>query len=93
MLEPEQYAQVLFDLGFAEQHVRLQVYAHVLPTTHHVVEWVRGTTLTRFEKRLAPGCVRRASSPTTSAALIDALGDNEPQFFPFRRILFWARRT
>ena len=92
VLEPEQYSQVLFDLGFAEQHVRLQVYAHVLPTTHHVVEWVRGTTLTRFEKRLAPAAFA-AFLADYEAALIDALGDNEPQFFPFRRILFWGRRS
>ncbi len=51
VLEPEQYASILFDLGFAEQHVRLQVYPHVLPSSHSVVDWVRGTTLTRFEKR------------------------------------------
>ena len=67
VLEPEEYARLLFDLGFTEQHVRLQVYAHVLPSTHHVVEWVRGTTLTRFEKRLAPRC-SPASWPTTSVS-------------------------
>ena len=54
VLRPEEYAQILYDLGFERQHVRLQVYPHVLPSTRHVVEWVRGTTLTRFEKRLDP---------------------------------------
>ncbi len=91
VLEPEQYARVLFDLGFAEQHVRLQVYPHVLPTTRHIVEWVRGTTLTRFEKRLAPDVFARFLADY-ERALVDVLGDNEPQFFPFRRILFWAQR-
>ena len=54
VLEPEQYSQILFDLGFESQHVRLQVYPHVLPSSRAVVEWVRGTTLTRFQKRLSP---------------------------------------
>jgi trans-aconitate 2-methyltransferase len=91
VLQPEQYAQLLFDLGFTEQTVRLQVYPHVLPSTRHVVEWVRGTSLTRFEKRLAPDAFARFLADY-EAALVDALGDNEPQFFPFRRILFWVRR-
>ena len=67
------------------------MYAHVLPSTHHIVEWVRGTTLTRFEQRLGPELFTRFVADY-ERELIDALGDNEPQFFPFRRILFWARR-
>ena len=30
---PESYADLLHRLGFARQHVRLQVYGHVLPST------------------------------------------------------------
>lgn len=91
VLEPEEYSRVLYDLGFEAQHVRLQVYAHVLPSTHHVVEWVRGTTLTRFEKRLSPALFDRFLAEY-EAALLEALGDNEPQFFPFRRILIWGQK-
>ena len=90
MLEPEQYATLLHDLGFVEQHVRLQVYAHVLPSSRHVVEWVRGTSLTRFEKRLSPELyaefLRRYEE-----RLIAEIGDARPYFFPFRRILMWGR--
>ncbi|MGZ4737874.1 MAG: methyltransferase domain-containing protein [Ilumatobacteraceae bacterium] len=90
VLQPEAYAQILHDLGYERQHVRLQVYPHVLPSTRHVVEWVRGTTLTRFEKRLDSkmfdGFVR-----DYEAELLRVLGNHEPHFFPFRRILMWAR--
>jgi trans-aconitate 2-methyltransferase len=92
VLEPEEYAQLLFDLGFAEQHVRLVVYPHVLPSTHHIVEWVRGTTMTRIEKRLPPDVFVRFLADY-ERALKAVLGDNEPQFFPFRRILVWGRQT
>lgn len=92
VLEPEEYASVLYDLGFARQHVRLQIYPHVLPSSRDVVEWVRGTTLTRFQKRLdAPAFERFVAS--YEANLIAAIGDREPYFFPFRRILMWGRRT
>ncbi len=90
VLEPEEYAQALYDLGFERQHVRLQVYPHVLPSSRDVVEWVRGTTLTRFEKCLHPA----EFEPFVAAyetELLEVLGDHRPHFFPFRRILMWAR--
>ncbi len=90
VLEPEEYASLLHSLGFERQHVRLQVYPHVLPSSRDVVEWVRGTTLTRFEKRLPPELFRRFVEQY-EAALLDRIGRHEPYFFPFRRILFWGR--
>ncbi len=90
VLSPERYAVLLHELGFVEQHVRLQVYAHVLPSSRHVVEWVRGTTLTRFQKVLDPG-VYAAFLEEYEARLLDVIGDHEPYFFPFKRILMWGR--
>ena len=90
VLRPEEYAQIFHDLGFERQHVRLQVYPHILPSTRHVVEWVRGTTLTRFEKRLAPEAFE-AFVANYETELLKVLGNHEPHFFPFRRILMWAR--
>ena len=45
--------QFAFDhLGARAQHVRLQVYGHHLGSTADVVEWVKGTSLTRIFKVL-----------------------------------------
>ena len=52
VLAPELYAELLDALGFGRQHVRLQVYIHHLASTADVVEWVKGTTLTRFKEPL-----------------------------------------
>jgi trans-aconitate 2-methyltransferase len=90
VLEPEEYAQALFDLGFERQHVRLQVYPHLLPSSRDVVEWVRGTTLTRFEKRLEPAAFD-AFVADYERELLAVLGDHRPHFFAFRRILMWGR--
>ena len=90
VLVPEDYATLLHDLGFAEQTVRLQVYGHVLGSTAAVVEWVRGTTLTRFFKRLPP----ELHEPFVDAyrrVLLARLGDHAPYFYPFKRILMWGR--
>jgi trans-aconitate 2-methyltransferase len=90
VLEPEEYAVLLHDLGFVEQHVRLQVYAHVLPSSRHVVEWVRGTSLTRFEKQLPPELYTEFLRQYEEN-LIERIGEHSPYFFPFRRILLWGR--
>ena len=88
---PEEYAALLDRMGFAEQHVRLQVYGHRMAATADVVEWVKGTTLTRFRERL-PADLYDAFLERYTDALLAALGDHRPYFYAFKRILFWARR-
>ena len=48
VLPPERYAELLERLGFTRQHVRMQVYGHHLGSSAKVVEWTRGSSLTRF---------------------------------------------
>jgi trans-aconitate 2-methyltransferase len=88
---PEDYATLLHELGFVEQVVRLEVYGHVLDSTAAVVEWVRGTTLTRFFKRL-PTEMHEPFVETYRNALLARLGEHAPYFYPFKRILMWGRR-
>ena len=90
VLRPEQYAEILHELGFAEQFVQLRVYPHVLPRTRDVVEWVKGTTLTRFRAALPAELYERFLTEY-ERELVGALGDRSPFLFPFNRILFWAR--
>ena len=54
VLVPEAYAALLDGLGFTRQHVRLQVYPHRLASAAEVVEWMKGTSLTRFRRALEP---------------------------------------
>jgi trans-aconitate 2-methyltransferase len=90
-LAPERYARLLDDLGFARQHVSLRVYAHHLASRDDVAEWVKGTLLTAYRERL-PAELRPAYEARYREALRARLPDERPFFFPFRRILFWARR-
>jgi trans-aconitate 2-methyltransferase len=91
VLLPEQYAEVLFELGFAEQHVRLQVYPHVLPSSGYVVEWTRGTSLTRFFARL-PEELHEPFVEAYRRQLLSRIGETAPYLFAFKRILMWGRR-
>jgi trans-aconitate 2-methyltransferase len=90
MLRPEQYAQLLHALGYARQQVRLQVYGHVLPSARDVVEWVKGSTLTDYQRRL--GTRWPEFLDAYSERLLPLLGDAEPFFFPFKRIHIHAVR-
>jgi trans-aconitate 2-methyltransferase len=87
----EGYAALLDRLGYAEQHVRLQVYLHHLPDRAGVVEWVRGSLLTDYQKRLPPDAFA-AFLDRYRAVLLPQLEDARPFVYPFKRILVWGAR-
>jgi trans-aconitate 2-methyltransferase len=91
VLAPEDYTRILWQLGFARQTVRLQIYPHILLSRDHVVEWVRGSTLTFYAERLPADLFARFIA-LYRERLLGELEDARPYLFPFRRILLWARR-
>jgi trans-aconitate 2-methyltransferase len=90
VLRPDRYAEILFDLGYAEQLVRLQVYGPVMTNTAEVVEWMKGTSLTRFQKRLPPALFNSFVDQYRQR-LLEVIGDKSPYYFAFKRILLWAQ--
>lgn len=90
VLPPEAYATHLYELGFVHQHVRLQVYPHVLESSGAVVEWMKGTSLTRVAAVLAPDDFERFVDEYRER-LLAVLGDRRPYFYAFKRILAWGR--
>jgi trans-aconitate 2-methyltransferase len=91
VLAPEDYATLLDRLGFRAQTVRLQVYGHHLGAREDVIEWVRGTLLTDYEKRM-PAALWPEFLKRYRERLLPELAETRPYFYPFKRILFWASR-
>ena len=91
VLLPEEYAVVLDTLGYREQRVRLEVYGHRMESREEVVEWMKGTLLTDYEKRLPPELFA-SFVERYRERLLPRLPDTRPHFFPYNRILFWAER-
>jgi trans-aconitate 2-methyltransferase len=91
VLSPERYAIVLDGLGAEDQHVRLQVYAHRLASSAEVVEWTRGTSLTRFTK-LLPDDLAAQFIDVYRRRVLDVIGNVSPYLYPFKRILMWAQK-
>jgi len=89
VLSPERYAALLHRLGFARQHVRLQVYGHVLPSSADVVEWTKGTTLTPYRESLSPERYDEFLAEYTTR-VVSTLGDAHPYFYTFKRVLMWG---
>jgi trans-aconitate 2-methyltransferase len=90
VLSPEIYADLLYELGARQQVVRMEVYGHELSSTADVVEWVMGTLLTPYRTRLSPELFA-AFVERYRERLLEELGEREPYFYGFRRILCWAR--
>jgi trans-aconitate 2-methyltransferase len=89
VLAPETYADLLYELGASEQIVRMEVYGHELASTSEVVEWVQGTLLTAYRRCLDEATYEEFVERYRER-LIEELGEREPYFYPFRRILCWA---
>jgi trans-aconitate 2-methyltransferase len=90
VLQPEQYAAILDDLGAVEQHVRLQVFVHHLDSSADVVEWVKGTTLTRVKRATDEAGYERFLAAYRTRLLAE-IGNRAPYTYLFKRILFRAR--
>jgi trans-aconitate 2-methyltransferase len=90
VLAPEAYAHLLFRSGFASRRVRLEVYGHPLASRDEVAEWVRGSLLTDYEKRLPPGLWGRFLD-VYRERLRAALPDDRPFLYTYPRIFLWGR--
>jgi trans-aconitate 2-methyltransferase len=88
---PEDYAVRLEGLGYPEQHVRLVVYGHRLASREDVVEWVKGTLLTDYQKRMPEELFPRFLERYRER-LRPRLSDAQPFFLTYKRLLFWAQR-
>jgi trans-aconitate 2-methyltransferase len=89
--KPEWYAELLDRLGFSEQSVRLQVYGHHLASRDEVVEWVKGTLLTDYQKRMPPETYEQFLKRYRER-LMPRLEDRKPYFYAFKRVLVWGRK-
>jgi trans-aconitate 2-methyltransferase len=86
VLDIDEYSRLLDNLGFAEQHVRAQAYPARLPSRAAAVEWLRGSGLTYYERRIEP-----ARYAELVAALEEALPDERPFRLTYVRVLLWGR--
>lgn len=91
VLRPEAYAELFERAGFPRQHVRLQVYTHRLAARDAVVEWVRGTLLTDYLRRL-PADLTEPFLARYRERLLPQLADTRPYFYTFKRLLLWGGR-
>ena len=89
VLTIDEYARVLFDCGAEDIVVFEKVYAHVLENADAVVEWISGTALVPYFERLGEHADVFVES--IRAKLRSAM-PGSPVFYPFRRILFSARK-
>lgn len=89
ILPIEEYSTLLDRLGYVRQHVRMQVYGHALPSSRDVIEWVRGSLLTDYARRMSAADFERFLAAYTRR-LLEVLGETSPFFYTYKRILIWG---
>lgn len=90
VLSIEQYSEMLFENGFADQECLSRIYAHPMASGYDVVEWTKGTLLTRYQSQLNETDYQRFLKEYTRE-LIFQIGEG-PYFYGFKRILLWGKR-
>ena len=90
VLKPEEYAVLLNQFGYREQQVRLQVYGHLLDSREDVVEWVKGSLLTDYQRRM-PADLFEKFLERYRNRLMSQLEDTRPYFLTYKRVLCWAK--
>ena len=89
VLSIENYSRILFNCGAEVINVFEKIYPHVLENADAVVEWISGTALVPYFERLGQHKDEFVNAIRTKMRA--AMPDN-PVFYPFRRILFSARK-
>ena len=57
-----------------------------------IVEWVKGTFLTDYQKRLSADDYQAFLAEYTEE-LFARVPDERPLFYPFKRVLIWASKS
>lgn len=89
VLAPREYALLLRSLGYRRQLVRLQVYVHELGSVAEVVEWVKGTLLTAYQRRLSAELFEDYLDRYREL-LVERVGSPLPFLYTYDRIFIWA---
>ncbi|MCA1665636.1 MAG: hypothetical protein LC659_15435, partial [Myxococcales bacterium] len=90
-LDIAEYAQLLYASGLADILVFEKIYPHLLTDGDAVLEWAKGTALLPYLERLPPA--QHAPYLEEVRKRLHARYPEKPVFFPFRRIIFYARRA
>ena len=89
VLSIDKYAQILFSCGADDIVVFEKIFPHVMEDSDAVVEWISGTALVPYFERLGEHKEDFLKSIREKMRLAMP---GSPVFYPFRRILFSARK-
>jgi trans-aconitate 2-methyltransferase len=91
VLDPADYDELFYRLGFPHYRVEMRVYGHVLASVDEVVEWVKGALMVAYGS-LLDGQLYQKFLDRYRERLHDQLGAAEPYYYSYKRILMWASR-
>ena len=90
----EYYSELIYRHGFEKQSCSLKVYGHPMGSVLDVIEWVKGTCLTSYQRHLSADNFKKfleIYSTELMANLEDQVKDGI-YYYAFQRLLLWGRR-
>lgn len=91
VLPLEKYSELLQHNGFIEQECVARIYGHQMPSGRSVIEWTKGTLLTKYQARLTPKEFEQFLYEYEKRLLVE-IGEG-PYFYAFKRMLIWGRKN
>ncbi len=89
ILTPEEYSEILYELGFKQQLIIEKIYPLTLNRVEDLIEWVKGSLLTYYQSHLTPQLFEQFLEAYTTQ-LKDRVGEKSPCFVPFKRLFIWG---
>ncbi len=86
----ERYAELLFENGFTSQVARIEIYGHPMESGLDVIEWTKGTLLTRYQALLSETQFTKFLE-IYQQELVAEIGSG-PYFYAFKRALLWGKK-
>ncbi|MEI7845831.1 MAG: methyltransferase domain-containing protein [Chloroflexota bacterium] len=90
VLQIEDYARLLYELGAENVIVFEKIYPHLLENSNAIIDWVSGTTLVPYFERL--GTEKEHFLSVLSNKMHTSF-PTSPIFYPFKRTFFSAQKT
>lgn len=90
VLQIDDYARLLYQLGAIEIQVFEKIYPHILENADALLEWVKGTAMVPYLERLSPDLQEQWFESYRRE--INSTFSESPVFYPFRRILISAKK-
>eukprot|EP01129_Flabellula_baltica_P006751 TRINITY_DN2567_c0_g1_i4.p1 TRINITY_DN2567_c0_g1~~TRINITY_DN2567_c0_g1_i4.p1 ORF type:complete len:305 (-),score=50.29 TRINITY_DN2567_c0_g1_i4:20-898(-) len=91
VLEPEEYLQILHNLGYKRYKAYVNVYPHLLKNAGEMAQWTKGSVLSYY-RDMFPEEVFEQFYDEYATTLVKRVDDSSPFLYTFKRVFIWGSK-